>query len=58
MDLVLFQVTSMSLRSISNMEKLEHLAMVGCGIVDNEGLHYLGKGCPSLQVINTFDKLF
>lgn len=57
MDLVLFQVTSVSLHSISSMEKLELLAMVGCGIVDDEGLHYLGKGCPSLQVINTFVKL-
>ncbi|XP_047262272.1 uncharacterized protein LOC107857538 isoform X2 [Capsicum annuum] len=44
-------VTSMSMNSISSMEKLEHLAMVGYGIVDDEGLHYLGKGCPSLQQV-------
>lgn len=58
MDLVLIQVTSVSLHSISSMEKLKLLTMVGCSIVDDEGLHHLGKGCPSLQVINTFVKLF
>ncbi|MCD7446454.1 hypothetical protein HAX54_007767 [Datura stramonium] len=58
LDISYLKVTSVSLRSISIMEKLELLAMVGCSIVDDEGLHYLGKGCPSLQVINTFDKLF
>lgn len=36
------------------MKKLEFFAMVGCGAVDDEGLHYLGNGCLSLQVIHTF----
>lgn len=52
LDISYLKVTSTSLRSISRMDKLELLAMVGCGIVDDEGLRYLGKGCPSLQVLD------
>lgn len=46
----LFKVTSESLLAVGRMERLEVLAMVGCSLVNDIGLHYLGKGCPSLQV--------
>lgn len=32
------------------MKNLEALIMVGCGLVGDEGLHFLGNGCPSLKV--------
>jgi F-box/leucine-rich repeat protein 2/20 len=40
-----------SLRSISTLEKLEELAMVGCSCIDDDGLELLSKGSDSLQVI-------
>ncbi|RVW60390.1 putative pectinesterase/pectinesterase inhibitor 22 [Vitis vinifera] len=47
-----FQVTSESLRSIASLQKLEGLAMSGCSLVGDLGLHFLGNGCPSLLVID------
>lgn len=47
-----FQVTSESLRSIASLQKLEGLAMSGCSLVGDLGLHFLGNGCPSLLVIS------
>ena len=49
---VSFQVTSGSLRSIASLQKLEGLAMSGCSLVGDLGLHFLGNGCPSLRVIS------
>lgn len=50
LDISYLKVTSESLRSIARMEKLEVLEMVGCCLVDDVGMHYLGNGCPLLQV--------
>lgn len=47
----LLQVGNGSLRSISTLEKLEELAMVGCSCIDDDGLELLSKGSDSLQVI-------
>ncbi|XP_071716848.1 F-box/LRR-repeat protein 3-like [Rutidosis leptorrhynchoides] len=46
------KLSNESLRSISNMKKLQVLSMVGCGLVSDEGLHFIGNGCPSLQTID------
>ncbi|XP_024980317.1 F-box/LRR-repeat protein 3 isoform X2 [Cynara cardunculus var. scolymus] len=46
------KISNESLRSISNLKELEKLLMVGCGLVDDGGLHFLGNGCPSLQVLD------
>ncbi|KAI3774414.1 hypothetical protein L1987_48969 [Smallanthus sonchifolius] len=46
------KISDESLRSISSLQKLEVLLMVGCGLVGDEGLHFLGNGCPSLQVLD------
>ncbi|KAI7733479.1 hypothetical protein M8C21_033719, partial [Ambrosia artemisiifolia] len=45
-------ISNESLRSISSLEKLEVLLMVGCGLVSDDGLRFLGNGCPSLQVLD------
>ena len=44
-----------SLRSISTLEKLEELAMVGCSCIDDEGLELLSKGSDALQVTTLWD---
>lgn len=46
----LLKVTSDSIQAIGTLQKLEVLAMAGCGLVDDNGLRFLGHGCPSLQV--------
>ncbi|KAJ0743756.1 putative leucine-rich repeat domain superfamily [Helianthus annuus] len=46
------KISDESLRSISNLKKLEVLLMVGCGLVSDEGLNFIGNGCPSLQVLD------
>ncbi|XP_076903068.1 F-box/LRR-repeat protein 3-like [Bidens hawaiensis] len=46
------KISNESLRSISSLNKLEVLLMVGCGFVGDEGLHFIGNGCPSLQVLD------
>lgn len=45
-----FQVTSEALSSIAYLLKLEVLTMAGCPLVDDVGLRFLEKGCPSLKV--------
>ncbi|OEL33796.1 F-box/LRR-repeat protein 3 [Dichanthelium oligosanthes] len=49
LDISYLQVGNESLRSISTLEKLEELAMVGCSCIDDEGLELLSKGSNSLQ---------
>ncbi|XP_071691522.1 F-box/LRR-repeat protein 3-like isoform X2 [Rutidosis leptorrhynchoides] len=46
------KISNESLRSISSMKKLEVLSMAGCGLVGDEGLHFIGNGCPSLQTLD------
>nr|XP_043624792.1 F-box/LRR-repeat protein 3 [Erigeron canadensis] len=46
------KISNESLRSISGLRKLEVLLMVGCGLVSDEGLDFIGNGCPSLQVLD------
>lgn len=46
----LLKVTRDSIQAIGTLQKLEVLAMAGCGLVDDNGLRFLGHGCPSLQV--------
>ncbi|KAE9448192.1 hypothetical protein C3L33_19910, partial [Rhododendron williamsianum] len=45
-------VTSDSIQAIGTLQKLEVLAMAGCGLVDDNALRFLGHGCPSLQVLD------
>ncbi|KAL8130510.1 hypothetical protein V2J09_019665 [Rumex salicifolius] len=52
LDISYLEVTSESLRSISCLEKLEGLVMVGCSTVDDAGLRFLGNGCPLLKVLS------
>ncbi|XAR48727.1 hypothetical protein NMG60_11031638 [Bertholletia excelsa] len=40
----------LKLLDISHLKKLEVLEMMGCGSVDDAGLGFVGKGCPSLQI--------
>jgi F-box and leucine-rich repeat protein 2/20 len=54
----LLQVGNESLRSISSLEKLEELAMVGCSCIDDVGLELLSKGSNSLQVITFWEPNF
>jgi len=44
------QVSNESLRSLSTLENLEEISMVGCLFIDDDGLQMLGAG-NSLQVI-------
>lgn len=46
------KISNESLRSVSRLKKLEALVMMGCGLVGDEGLHFLGNGCHSLQVLD------
>ncbi|XP_021742934.1 F-box/LRR-repeat protein 3-like [Chenopodium quinoa] len=52
LDLSSLKITSQSLHSIAALQKLQSLIMVGCGLVDDYGLHSLGNGCPSLKVVD------
>ncbi|XP_030474503.2 F-box/LRR-repeat protein 3 [Syzygium oleosum] len=52
LDLSYLKVTNDSLRSIGSLPKLEVLALVGCSLIDNTGLQFLGNGCPLLRVID------
>ncbi|XP_073008896.1 F-box/LRR-repeat protein 3 isoform X1 [Typha latifolia] len=52
LDISYLKVTNESLRSISSLEKLEDLYMVGCSFVDDEGLQLLSNGSKSLQCID------
>ncbi|XP_057496054.1 F-box/LRR-repeat protein 3-like [Actinidia eriantha] len=52
LDISFTKVTSESLQAIGTLQKLEMLAVAGCGLVDDIGLHNLGNGCPSLQVLD------
>ncbi|GAB2277374.1 hypothetical protein Dimus_012077 [Dionaea muscipula] len=53
LDISYLEVTSQSLRSISNLQMLENLAMVGCTLLDDAGLHFLGSGCPQLKELSS-----
>lgn len=50
LDLSYIKVTSEALSSIAYLLKLEVLTMAGCPLVDDVGLRFLEKGCPSLKV--------
>ncbi|XP_042521006.1 F-box/LRR-repeat protein 3 isoform X1 [Macadamia integrifolia] len=52
LDLSYLKVTNKSLHSISSLWRLEVLYMVGCSSVDDDGLHFLSNGNPSLQCID------
>ncbi|KAK6915626.1 Leucine-rich repeat [Dillenia turbinata] len=45
-------VTNRSLFSIASLGKLKSLSMVGCSLLDDVGMKYLGRGCPLLQVLD------
>ncbi|XP_043709420.1 F-box/LRR-repeat protein 3 isoform X2 [Telopea speciosissima] len=52
LDLSYLKVTNKSLHSISSLWRLEVLHMVGCSSVDDNGLHFLSNGNPSLLSID------
>lgn len=52
LDISFLKVTSDSIQAIGTLQKLEVLAMAGCGLVDDNALRFLGHGCPSLQVLD------
>ncbi|KAL3750077.1 hypothetical protein ACJRO7_011112 [Eucalyptus globulus] len=52
LDLSYLKVTNDSLQSIGSLAKLEVLALVGCSLIDDTGLQFLGGGCPLLRVID------
>ncbi|XP_047327228.1 F-box/LRR-repeat protein 3-like [Impatiens glandulifera] len=52
LDISYLKVTNHSLMSIASLQRLEVLAMVASNFVDDEGLHHLGNGCPSLQILD------
>ncbi|PKA54941.1 F-box/LRR-repeat protein 3 [Apostasia shenzhenica] len=52
LDISYLRVTNSSLRSISSLEMLETLSLVGCRFIDDEGLAWLNNGRNSLQSID------
>ncbi|ONK78694.1 uncharacterized protein A4U43_C02F21460 [Asparagus officinalis] len=52
LDVSYLKITNKSLHSISSLEKLEVLSMVGCSHIDNDGLRYLNNGRNSLLSID------
>ncbi|GJN05066.1 hypothetical protein PR202_ga22665 [Eleusine coracana subsp. coracana] len=51
-DVSYLKVSNESLRSLSTLEKLQHLAMVSCSFIDDDGLQLLSIGGSSLQSID------
>lgn len=52
LDISYLKVKNKSLRSISSLEKIETLALVGCRFIDDNGLAFLNNGRNSLQSID------
>uniref|UniRef100_A0A1D1XKH7 F-box/LRR-repeat protein 3 n=1 Tax=Anthurium amnicola TaxID=1678845 RepID=A0A1D1XKH7_9ARAE len=52
LDLSYLKVTNASLLSISTLERLEVLSMVGCSFIDDDGLAYLNNGSYSLKSVD------
>eukprot|EP01018_Ginkgo_biloba_P027920 Gb_24899 [translate_table: standard] len=49
LDLSYLQITNKCIASITHLDYLEDLVLVGCLCVDDEGLTFLKNGCKSLQ---------
>ncbi|MBA0788798.1 hypothetical protein Gotri_006745 [Gossypium trilobum] len=45
-------VTNESLHSIASLLKLEVLGLMACPLIDDVGLQFIERGCPSLKVID------
>ncbi|MQM10066.1 hypothetical protein Taro_042955 [Colocasia esculenta] len=52
LDVSYLKVSNASLLSISSLEKLEVLSMVGCSFIDDDGLAHLRNGKNSLRIID------